>query len=41
VLLGYSSADVPSCCPDVREGVKWHWENGTFVRSAPSGARTV
>ncbi|MET8894331.1 hypothetical protein [Streptomyces albogriseolus] len=40
-LLGYSSADVPSCCPDVRESVKWRWENGAFVRSAPSDARSV
>ncbi|CAM5634503.1 hypothetical protein [Streptomyces griseomycini] len=40
-LLGYSSADVPSCCPDVRESVKWRWENGAFVRSVPSGARSV
>ncbi|MFC8372311.1 MULTISPECIES: hypothetical protein [unclassified Streptomyces] len=41
VLFGYSSADVPSCCPDVRENVKWRWENGAFVRSTPSGARSV
>ncbi|GAA2554464.1 MULTISPECIES: hypothetical protein [Streptomyces] len=40
-LLGYSSADVPSCCPDVRENVKWRWENGAFVRSVPSGAKSV
>ncbi|MFF5160548.1 hypothetical protein ACFY3N_30715 [Streptomyces sp. NPDC000348] len=40
-LFGYSSADVPSCCPDVREDVKWRWEDGSFVRSAPSGARSV
>ncbi|MEU3946948.1 hypothetical protein [Streptomyces sp. NPDC029526] len=40
-LLGYSSDDVPSCCPDVRESVKWHWEDGAFVRSTPSGARSV
>ncbi|MFI8086845.1 hypothetical protein ACIF9R_00815 [Streptomyces sp. NPDC086080] len=40
-LFGYSSADVPSCCPDVRENVKWRWENGAFVRSAPSGAKSV
>ncbi|GHH92304.1 hypothetical protein [Streptomyces capillispiralis] len=40
-LLGYSSADVPSCCPDVRESVKWRWENGAFVRSTPSGAKSV
>ncbi|GGW51545.1 hypothetical protein [Streptomyces griseoloalbus] len=40
-LLGYSSADVPSCCPDVRESVKWRWENGAFARSTPSGAKSV
>ncbi|CAM5310584.1 hypothetical protein STENM223S_00251 [Streptomyces tendae] len=41
-LLGYSSADVPSCCPDVRETVKWRWDNGAFVRSTPSdGAERV
>ncbi|GAA3506821.1 hypothetical protein GCM10019016_139360 [Streptomyces prasinosporus] len=40
-LLGYSSAGVPSCCPDVREDVKWRWENGAFTRSSPSGARSV
>ncbi|GGV42457.1 hypothetical protein [Streptomyces griseoflavus] len=40
-LLGYSSADVPSCCPDVRESVKWRWQDGAFVRSAPSGAKSV
>ncbi|MFB6552246.1 hypothetical protein [Streptomyces sp. NPDC056405] len=40
-LLGYSSADVPSCCPDVTDDVKWQWENGAFVRDTPSQARTV
>lgn len=40
-LLGYSSADVPSCCPDVRESVKWRWDDGSFTRSTPSGARSV
>ncbi|MCP3770552.1 MULTISPECIES: hypothetical protein [Streptomyces] len=40
-LLGYSSTDVPRCCPDVRESVKWHWDGGVFVRSEPSGARSV
>lgn len=40
-LLGYSSADVPSCCPDVTDDVKWHWENGAFVRDTPSQARAV
>jgi hypothetical protein len=40
-LLGYSSADVPSCCPDVTDDVKWRWKNGAFVRDTPSQARTV
>ncbi|MET9297612.1 hypothetical protein [Streptomyces sp. NPDC003077] len=31
-LLGYSSTDVPRCCPDVRERAKWRWHDGTFVR---------
>ena len=37
-LLGYSSSDVPSCCPDVKDLAKWQWSNGTFVRSTPAGA---
>jgi hypothetical protein len=40
-VFGYSTPDVPSCCPDVNERAKWQWENGTFVRSTPSGARGV
>ncbi|MEV5431267.1 hypothetical protein [Streptomyces sp. NPDC052701] len=40
-LLGYSSADVPRCCPDVSSDVKWRWENGAFVRSTPAGARSA
>lgn len=40
-LLGYSSADVPSCCPDVKDRAKWQWKGGAFVRSTPSEARSV
>ncbi|MFC8661249.1 MULTISPECIES: hypothetical protein [Streptomyces] len=40
-LLGYSSRDVPSCCPDVTERAKWQWKNGAFVRSTPSEAHSV
>ncbi|WP_395577427.1 hypothetical protein [Streptomyces sp. BK79] len=40
-LLGYSSPDVPSCCPDVTDDVKWQWKNGAFVRDTPSQARAV
>ncbi|MFF3614015.1 hypothetical protein [Streptomyces sp. NPDC002580] len=35
-LLGYSSVDVPSCCPDVKDSVKWQWKNGAFIRSTLS-----
>ncbi|CAM5458612.1 Secreted protein OS=Streptomyces fumanus OX=67302 GN=GCM10018772_46420 PE=4 SV=1 [Streptomyces fumanus] len=40
-LLGYSSPDVPSCCPDLKDGAKWQWKNGAFVRSTPAGAHAV
>ena len=40
-LLGYSTADVPSCCPDVTDDVKWQWKNGAFVRSTSAGAHSV
>jgi hypothetical protein len=39
--LGYSTADVPSCCPDVTEHTKWQWENGAFTRSSPVNTRDV
>ncbi|MFJ4575182.1 hypothetical protein ACIP4W_27945 [Streptomyces sp. NPDC088846] len=40
-LFGYSSADVPRCCPDHQEKVTWRWKGGAFVRSvqaAPADA---
>lgn len=40
-LLGYSSPDVPNCCPDLKDSVKWQWKNGAFIRSAPSQARSI
>ncbi|MFB8772691.1 hypothetical protein [Streptomyces broussonetiae] len=40
-LHGYSTADVPTCCPDVTEDAKWQWRDGAFVRSTPAGARSV
>ncbi|MFF8597108.1 hypothetical protein ACF061_38030 [Streptomyces sp. NPDC015220] len=40
-LLGYSSPDVPNCCPDLKDGAKWQWKNGAFVRSAPAEARSI
>ncbi|GAA3053323.1 hypothetical protein GCM10017562_16680 [Streptomyces roseofulvus] len=38
-LLGYSSPDVPSCCPDEKEQVTWEWTGGAFVRTAGTQAR--
>jgi len=40
-LLGYSSTDVPSCCPDVKDTAKWQWKGGAFIRSTPPQARSV
>jgi hypothetical protein len=40
-LFGYSSPDVPSCCPDVNEDAKWQWKNGAFIRSTPPAARSM
>ncbi|MET9407798.1 hypothetical protein ABZX90_18860 [Streptomyces sp. NPDC002935] len=39
-LLGYSSPDVPSCCPDIKDSAKWQWKNGAFLRSTPPEARS-
>ncbi|MFJ6631545.1 hypothetical protein ACIQMR_09115 [Streptomyces sp. NPDC091376] len=39
-LLGYSSQDVPRCCPDRQEKVKWQWRGGKFVESAEDAAAT-
>lgn len=30
-LLGYSTQDVPRCCPDQQRKVKWVWQSGKFV----------
>ncbi|MFF9062100.1 hypothetical protein ACF09K_25900 [Streptomyces sp. NPDC014882] len=39
--LGYSSPDVPSCCPDVKESAKWRWHDYAFVRSTPAATHSV
>ncbi|WP_329212778.1 hypothetical protein OG257_30870 [Streptomyces sp. NBC_00683] len=37
-LLGYSSADVPRCCPDEQESATWQWKGNAFIKSAgPAG----
>jgi hypothetical protein len=30
-LLGFSSLNVPRCCPDLQRKVKWRWRGGKFV----------
>ncbi|MET9723453.1 hypothetical protein [Streptomyces zaomyceticus] len=40
-LLGYSSLDVPRCCPDEKEQVGWRWRGGAFVRAGEADARGV
>jgi hypothetical protein len=40
-LLGYSTTDVPSCCPDLKNSAKWRWKDGAFIRSTPAGSHTV
>ncbi|MGW2226690.1 hypothetical protein [Streptomyces formicae] len=40
-LLGYSSPNVPRCCPDREDKAKWRWNDGTFERTDPAAARSV
>ena len=40
-LLGYSTDDVPRCCPDVTDHATWTWKDGAFLRTTPAGARSV
>ncbi|MEU1705822.1 hypothetical protein ABZ478_10500 [Streptomyces sp. NPDC005706] len=40
-LLGYSSAGVPSCCPDLKTPTSWHWNGKAFIRSTPTAAHSV
>ncbi|MFD9498520.1 hypothetical protein [Streptomyces sp. NPDC060035] len=37
-LLGYSSADVPRCCPDEQESTTWQWKGNAFIKSAGDAA---
>ncbi|MET8678678.1 hypothetical protein ABZW18_14140 [Streptomyces sp. NPDC004647] len=40
-LLGYSSEDVPRCCPDKQRKVKWQWREGKFRLTALPVAGSV
>ncbi|MFH9608655.1 hypothetical protein [Streptomyces sp. NPDC017448] len=40
-LLGYSSLDVPRCCPDQEEQASWRWQGRAFVRSSGDLARSA
>lgn len=40
-LLGYSSGDVPRCCPDELENASWRWQGNAFIKTAgPAGSST-
>ncbi|WP_411084501.1 hypothetical protein [Streptomyces sp. cmx-18-6] len=40
-LLGYSSLEVPRCCPDQEEQAAWKWKGNAFVRTSGDLARAV
>ncbi|ALC32212.1 hypothetical protein [Streptomyces sp. CFMR 7] len=40
-LLGYSSLEVPRCCPDQEEQASWRYQGKTFVRTTGDLARAV
>ncbi|WP_369696713.1 hypothetical protein [Streptomyces sp. XD-27] len=40
-LLGYSSTEVPRCCPDLQRKVNWRWQDGKFVLRALPAAGSV
>ncbi|HEX5567884.1 MAG TPA: hypothetical protein VFY14_13320 [Streptomyces sp.] len=40
-LLGYSSQEVPRCCPDRARDVEWNWRGGRFVLKAAPTAQSV
>lgn len=40
-LRGYSSDEVPRCCPDQERSVKWRWKDGDFTLSAAPVAMGV
>lgn len=33
-LYGYSTPEVPACCPDRKERVSWRWDGAKFLRTA-------
>ncbi|WP_326599969.1 hypothetical protein [Streptomyces sp. NBC_01803] len=40
-LLGYSSFDVPRCCPDLRRDVSWVWHDGRLELNPARAANSV
>lgn len=40
-VAGYSSPDVPRCCPDVSETRAWRWNSGRFVAVPGAPVSTV
>lgn len=40
-LLGYSSPEVPRCCPDQQRKVTWEWRDGRFALTPEPVAQSV
>lgn len=40
-LRGYSSPDVPRCCPDQERDVNWRWQDNDFALRADAAAMNV
>lgn len=34
-VYGYSTDDVPRCCPDLQPTLSWTWRQGTYVETGP------
>lgn len=40
-LRGYSTDDIPRCCPDQERDVNWRWQDGDFTLRADAVAMSV
>ncbi|MDT0269939.1 hypothetical protein RM844_27030 [Streptomyces sp. DSM 44915] len=40
-LVGYSAADIPRCCPDLRRDVSWGWVDGRLELTADRAPNDV
>ncbi|SOD61500.1 hypothetical protein SAMN06297387_103199 [Streptomyces zhaozhouensis] len=40
-LVGYSSTDIPRCCPDMMRDVRWEWHDGGLELTAERAPNSV